>query len=117
MGRSYEHLSAEERGAIFAMKLEERSTREIARALQRSPSTVSRELRRNGWKPEQERGPMGRPTIAGDYNAIRAGQRASRLRRKPRRERKLCQQGPLWPEVRRYLERGFSPEQVAAQLE
>ncbi|MGS0625887.1 hypothetical protein ACU8YE_23450, partial [Ralstonia sp. VS2407] len=24
MGRSYEHLSAEERGAIFAMKLEER---------------------------------------------------------------------------------------------
>ncbi|MBN6206020.1 helix-turn-helix domain-containing protein, partial [Ralstonia pickettii] len=67
MGQSYEHLSAEERGAIFAMKLEQRSTREIAGALQRSASTISRELRRNGWKAEQERGPMGRPTIAGGY--------------------------------------------------
>lgn len=116
MGRSYEHLGAEERGAIFAMKLEGRSTREIARALQRSPSTISRELRRNGWRPEHERTAMGRPTIAGGYNAVRAGQRASRLRRKPRRERKLRRQGALWPEVRQYLERGFSPEQVAAQL-
>lgn len=116
MGQDYEHLSAEERGAIFSMKLEGRSTREIARALQRSASTISRELRRNGWKPEHERGPMGRPTIAGGYNAVRAGQRASKLRRKPRRERKLHRQGKLWPEVRQYLERGLSPEQVAAQL-
>ncbi|OMP13808.1 hypothetical protein COLO4_00908 [Corchorus olitorius] len=30
--------------------------------------------------------------------------------------RKLCRQGKLWPEVRQYLERRFSPEQVAAQL-
>lgn len=116
MGQKYEHLGAEERGVIFAMKLENRSTREIARALRRSPGTISRELRRNGWKPDHERGPMGRPPIAGGYNAARAGQRAARLRRKPRCECKLHPGGTLWPEVRRYLEMGFSPEQVAAQL-
>ncbi|MCG5077772.1 helix-turn-helix domain-containing protein, partial [Paraburkholderia sp. RG36] len=66
---------------IFAMKLENRSTREIARALRRSPSTISRELRRNGWKPAHERGVMGRPAIAGGYDAVRAGRRAGRLRR------------------------------------
>ncbi|WP_321814184.1 MULTISPECIES: hypothetical protein [unclassified Paraburkholderia] len=31
MGQKYEHLGAEERGVIFAMKLENRSAREIAR--------------------------------------------------------------------------------------
>ena len=117
MGQKYEHLGAEERGAIFAMKQENRSTREIARVLRRSPATISRELRRNGWKPDHERGPMGRPAIAGGYNAANAGRRAARLRRKPRCERKLHPDGPLWPEVRQYLEAGLSPEQVSAQLE
>ena len=116
MGQKYEHLSSEERGAIFAMKLEDKSTRAIARALRRSPGTISRELRRNSWKPDHERGPMGRPAIAGGYNAASAGRRAARLRRKPRRERKLHPGGTLWPEVRRYLEAGLSPEQVGAQL-
>ena len=42
MGKTYEHLSAEERGVIFAMKLEDRRTSEIALVLQRSRSTISR---------------------------------------------------------------------------
>lgn len=116
MGQRYEHLGAEERGVIFAMKLENRRTREIARALRRSPSTISRELRRNGWKPDHERGVMGRPAIAGGYHAVRAGHRASKLRHKARCARKLHPQGTLWPEVRQYLERCFSPTQVARQL-
>jgi IS30 family transposase len=116
MGKHYDHLVAEERGTIMAMTLEGRGVRVIALALGRSPSTVSRERRRNGWKPESERGPIGRPAVNGGYDAKRAGQRAARLHRKPRRPRKLARGTPLWAEVRRYLERGWSPEQIAGTL-
>ncbi|MDE2618374.1 MAG: helix-turn-helix domain-containing protein, partial [Burkholderiales bacterium] len=50
MKATYTHLSAEERGAIMAMKFQDCSIRSIARALGRCPSTISRELRRNGYK-------------------------------------------------------------------
>ena len=59
---------------------------------------------------------MGRPTVAGGYNAQRAGQRARRLRRKPRCARKLRRDGPLWAKVRGYLETYLSPEQIAVKL-
>lgn len=112
----YEQLSAEERGTIMAMTLHGDSARSIAQALGRAPSTVSRERRRNGWKPDDERGPIGRPVIAGGYDARRAGTRAARLRRKPRRTRKLRRDSPLWAQVHSFLERGFSPEQIAGTL-
>ena len=73
MSRTYKQLSAEERGVIMAMKAQDSSARAIARVLDRSPSTVSRELRRNGFKEAAELGPMGRPRVAGGYNATRAG--------------------------------------------
>ncbi len=88
MKATYTHLSAEERGAIMAMKFQDCSVRGIARALGRCPSTISRELRRNGYKQESELGPMGRPRVAGGYNAVRAGVRARRLRRACRATRK-----------------------------
>lgn len=44
--RSYKHLSLAERGAISALIQEKRSLRYIAQQLQRSPSTISREVRR-----------------------------------------------------------------------
>src|SRR4030095_930245 len=116
MTRTYNHLSAEERGAIMAMKLQGSSCRAIAAALQRSPSTISRELRRNGYKPDDELGPMGRPRIAGGYNAFRAGVRARRVRRLARRARKLHPHGALWRKVRAMLEQRWSPEQIAAAL-
>ena len=116
MTSSYEQLSAEERGVIMAMKLAGSSARSIARALVRSPSTVTRELRRNGYKADSELGVMGRPRIAGGYSARRAGLRARRVRRLARAEPKLHRQGPLWREVRSLLERKLSPEQVAATL-
>ena len=97
MRRSYEQLSAEERGVIMAMKLQGASARAIATALSRAPSGISRELRRNGYKPVSELGPMGRPRVAGGYNAQRAGARARRLRRLVRTPRKLGPHGALWP--------------------
>lgn len=116
MGKRYEHLGAEERGAIMAMTLEGCSVRAIALALSRAPSTISRERKRNGWKPDTERGVMGRPAIAGGYDARRAGQRAGRLRRQPRCGRKLERGTLLWHHVRGQLELGWSPEQIAGTL-
>ena len=116
MRRSYEQLSTEEQGVIMAMKLQGASARAIATALSRAPSGISRELRRNGYKPVSELGPMGRPRVAGGYNAQRAGARARRLRRLARTPRKLQPHGALWPRVRELLEARFSPEQVAARL-
>ena len=50
MEKKYEHLSIEERALIQA-KLETGCTlRAIARGVQRSPSTISREIKRNGWR-------------------------------------------------------------------
>jgi IS30 family transposase len=113
---TYTHLSAEERGVIFAMKLQNSSTRAIATALQRAPSTVSRELRRNGYRSESELGPIGRPRVAGGYDATRAGQRARRLRRQARCQRKLHPDGARWRQVRGLLEQRWSPEQIAGTL-
>jgi IS30 family transposase len=116
MGTCYDQLCAEERGVIMAMTLDGHSARAIAGTLRRSPSTISRERRRNGWKCEIERGPIGRPTIAGGYDAKRAGARARGLRAKPRVARKLANDTRLWREVQGYLARRFSPEQIAGTL-
>ena len=81
MTRTYEQLSAEECGVLMAMKLEGRSACSIAGALASLPNTVTRELRRNGYKAESELDVMGRPRVAGGYSARRAGLRARRVRR------------------------------------
>lgn len=116
MARTYFQLSAEERGVIMAMKREDASARSIARVLGRPASTVTRELRRNGYKNALEVGPMGRPRIAGGYDALRAGVRSRRLRRAARPVRKLRVGSRLWAQVRRLLEQGWSPTQIAATL-
>lgn len=116
MQRTYEHLSAEERGFIMAMKQQGESARAIAKALHRAPSTICRELRRNGYKPPYEIGPIGRPRVAGGYDALRAGKRARRLKYKVRRVKKLDPAGLLWAKVRALLEARWSPEQIAGRL-
>lgn len=116
MPASYQQLSAEERGTIMAMKREDSSAREIAHCLGRAASTITRELRRNGYKTANEVGSMGRPRIAGGYDAHRAGVRSRRVRRAARRPRKLQEGTPLWARVRRLLEQGWSPAQIAATL-
>jgi IS30 family transposase len=116
MGQHYEQLSAEERGVIMAMKLSHASGRAIARALRRSPSTIARELSRNGYKPAQACGVLGRPRIAGGYDARRAGQRARRLHRKCRVRPKLHRDGALWRYVHSRLQLRWSPEQIALTL-
>lgn len=47
MGRSYEQLSLDDRCEIARLSANGSSVRQIAAALDRSPSTISRELKRN----------------------------------------------------------------------
>jgi len=113
MGQCYSHLRAEERGAIMVGKARGESARSLAALLGRSPSTIARELARNGHRQGRLVG-QGRPPLG--YEATRAGQRARRLLRRPRRLRKLREGSCLWVRVQRLLSKGFSPQQVSGTL-
>jgi IS30 family transposase len=105
VGRRVSHsgwrLSYEERVWIAARLELGQGVREIARALGRSPSTVSRELARNGGR----RG----------YRPVRAEQRAQRCARRPKAG-KLAGAAGLLAAVEQGLEQRWSPEQISARL-
>jgi transposase, IS30 family len=101
MGRTYEQLSLEDRCEIARLSANGSSLRQIAAALDRSPSTISRELKRNrgvqvGYKP----GYAQQQTRARRWSG-------SRLEREPDLRRAVLER----------LSRGWSPEQVAGRLE
>ena len=77
------------------------SVRRIAGAIGRSASTVCRELARNGGRER--------------YRAQRAEARAQAWARRPK-PGKLAGSPALWAEVRAWLRRRWSPEQIAATL-
>ena len=54
MGKQYSHLSLDERVQIEKRHDLGQSARKIAKALGRSPSTISRELKRGRWWPSNE---------------------------------------------------------------
>lgn len=106
MAKTYKQLSLRERIELDRMTQEGRSLRMIASALGRSPSTLSRELRRNSA-----------PTKAwsGGYEPERADALADRRRRWDARF-KLTHDEPLRQHVHQRLEAGWSPEQIAGEL-
>ena len=77
MKTKYKHLNCEER-ILIQLSLEKGSTiRAIALSLDRSASSVSRELARNQWcSPQAQAFRPSRPALAGGYRAILAQQRA-----------------------------------------
>jgi IS30 family transposase len=96
MVQNYQHLGLDER--IHIQFLLERSftVRAIARSLNRAPSTISRELGRNGWvKPTRSRA-RGRPAIAGCYRAAQAQRRADTEVQRARRPSRLRAGTWLW---------------------
>lgn len=99
----YEQLRPEERVAIAGLRLQHAGVREIARALQRSPSTISRELRRNACAD------VG-------YTSERATTLSVLRRRAARRARKLRVDGVNWAVVRALLRWKWSPQQIATTL-
>jgi transposase, IS30 family len=106
MGQCYGQLSLEERVEIYRLHADGRSQKEIASALDRAPSTISRELRRNA-----------RPTKVwpGGYEPVRAQQLAERRRQWDGRF-KLARQTDLRNSVGKSLAMGHSPEQIAGRL-
>ena len=99
--RTYQEMGLEERVEIQLRLEAGESLRCIARSLNRSPSTISRECRRSG----------GVET----YRAQAAQRRARACRRKPRVPRKLSDPA-LFDVVCEHLRKGWSPEQVAGIL-
>jgi IS30 family transposase len=78
MGKCYEQLSLSERVYVQSQLELGFKAAAIAAALRREPSTISRELRRNGWKrpPPSHARAEGRPLPPQGYRADRAHQRA-----------------------------------------
>lgn len=104
-GRRVSHsgwrLSYEERAQI-AVRLElDQGVREIAAVLGRSPSTISREIARNGGRAR--------------YRSLRAEQRAQRCACRPKAT-KLSGRPRLLAAVEEGLEGFWSPEQISARL-
>ena len=100
MAEHYPHLSLEDRCAIARLHEAGQSHRQIAAALDRSPSTVSRELNRN------------RGTTVGYKPAY--AQEQSRARRWS--GSRLERDDALRTLVLGCLKRGWSPEQIAGRL-
>jgi transposase, IS30 family len=100
MGKEYDHFTLEERCTVARLHQAGQSIRQIAAALDRSPSSISRELKRNrgvqvGYKP----------TYAQEQAAARRW-KGSRLERN----------AELRELVLDRLKRGWSPEQIAGWL-
>ena len=112
----YDQLSVEEITIIQTPLAMGMKPSAIARGLERSPSTVSRELRRNGWVSPKARRRPGRPAAAGGYRAEAAHERARTCAVTPRVERRLQPGNALWDQVMHYLKRCYSPEQIAGTL-
>jgi len=98
--RSYQHLSREDREEIAVFRAAGHRLSAIARALDRSPSTICRELRRNAL-------PSGR-------YSTQSADGAYMLRRQ--RDAVLEQDGRLAQFVRDRLAEGWAPEQIAGWL-
>ena len=100
MGRSYTQVSLEERCEISRLRADGISIRQIAAALDRAPSTISRELKRNSGST------VGyKPAYAQDQTRARRWS-GSRLER----------DSTLRESVLDRLKRGWSPEQVCGRL-
>src|SRR5580658_5050119 len=116
MPRSYSHLDVQERALIETQLRLGMSPAAIAAGLMRARSTVTREIRRNGWLSPPELARRGVTRIAGGYRCVAADRRARLLAVKPRVLRKLIPGSPLWIVVVDHLHQGLSPAQIGSTL-
>jgi transposase, IS30 family len=101
MGQRYNQLSLEDRCTVARLQAEGRSIRQIAADLDRAPSTIARELKRNASKP------LGyTPSWAATQSKARRWHGA-----------RLERDDGLRDEVLAALAGGWSPEQTCAALE
>lgn len=101
MGQDYRHFSLDERCEIARLQAEGRSIRQIAAALDRAPSSIARELKRN--------------TIS-KANGYKPAQAADQARARRWKGSKLDRQASLRHAVLKSLGQGLSPEQIAGRM-
>ncbi len=101
-------LSEDERIHIADRYREGAGVRVIARELGRAPSTISREIRRNGM-------PLRGDSTKWAYRPHAAHRRAGERRRRPKVS-KIAVNPRLGHAVQELLDRRWSPEQIAQQL-
>lgn len=104
MPKTYKHLSIEERDILAVLKSQGHSIRQIAAVLNRSPSTLSRELTRNAP-----------PVYTGYYLSHKAQQRADKRKNESHRRHRL-KNGFIRAYVEKHLLLGWSPELIAGRL-
>ena len=96
----YTHLTQDERYQIYALRLEKKTAKEIAVVLNRDPSCIYRELRRNkggnGWRPLQ-------------------AQKLAEERQKNCRNARRIKEAD-WDKVADYLRLDLSPQQAIERL-
>lgn len=100
MGTKYDQFTLEERCEIARLRAEGCSLRQVAAALDRSPSSISRELKRN----------------QGQQIGYRPGHAQERAKARRWKGSKLDRNAGLRQEVLSLLSKGWSPEQVCGFL-
>src|SRR5512136_2085489 len=104
MPKTYRQLNPNERDILAILKSKGKSLREIASVLKRSPSTLSRELKRNAP-----------PIYTGYYLSHKAQDRAERRKRQSHQRQRLKNDF-----IRQYVEKRlpleWSPELIAGRL-
>ena len=114
MAKSCIHLNIQERVLIETQLTLGMRPAAIAAGLMGARSTVTREMDRNGWKPERVH--CGKARVAGGYRCVLADRRARVLAIMPRVLRKLIPGNRLWIIVVDHLRLGLSPAQIATTL-
>ena len=109
---SYTHFTLSERKYLQQLLSEDKSFREIAAILERSPSTISREVNRNRAKYR----PHNKPNNKYWYNHWRA-QNLYICRRKEQQRRALKPHTSEWNYVIEKLNLFWSPEQIVNRYE
>ena len=104
---SYTHLTIEEREEIMCLRRQGKGVNEVARAIGRHGSTVSRELARNS---------CGRGSRCEHYRASTAQRRYGERRRRCRRARLLDDPERLELVRAKVLEGRWSPEQLEGRI-
>src|SRR3989338_8960357 len=98
----YTHISFREREKIGLLRAARKKVPEIARRLNRDPTSIRREIKRS------------KPFFLG-YSPLTA-QADARKKQKALRRKKKLDHLPLWRAVRRKLGLRWSPEQIAHWL-
>ena len=100
MGRHYTQLNIEDRCELARLHTQGRSLRQIATALDRAPSTIARELKRNTARQQGYR-----PRYAQEQARARRWGGA-----------RLDRDAALRAQVLARLKQGWSPEQIAGRF-